>query len=365
MKLNQKQKILFIDNLSSLLNSWIPVIQALDIISFQSKNKKFDKIISFIKTNISSWENFFKIALKLPKIFNIFDVAMIETWEQTWQIWKAFEIIMMKEEKENDLKKKVKQALIYPFAIIIVTFLMLTIIMVYVIPKIEWVYKESNVNLPPLTTMVIWVSHFFVNNLFYIAILIAVIIFWFIEAKRRVPKFRLFVDKNILELPIFWELIKKQILVHIADFLSILLSSWIIINKSLIIIKNAMSNSFYAKEIEDILEKVKIGKSLSSSMWVDILNPWKISNEEKKLLENKTRAFPIEMSTAVKIWEQTWSLAKMLSKTWARYTKEIDNTVKNLSALLEPFIIIFIGWVVGIIIMAILLPFLNIANVVK
>jgi type IV pilus assembly protein PilC len=83
------------------------------------------------------------------------------------------------------------------------------------------------------------------------------------------------------------------------------------------------------------------------------------------LLAQKNKAFPIEISTAVRIWEQTWTLSKMLLKTSTRYTKEIDNTVKNLSTMLEPIIIVFIWWIVWVIIMAILLPFLNIANVVK
>ncbi|EKE28981.1 MAG: 3-isopropylmalate dehydrogenase [uncultured bacterium (gcode 4)] len=366
MKLNQKQKILFLDNLWSLLNSGIPVMQALDIISFQVKNKRLDTIISFIKSNIWEWENFFKIALKLPWVFNIFDAAMIETWEATGKIWRAFEVIVLKEEKEYDLIRKVRQALIYPVAIIIITFVMLSIIMTYVIPKIEWIYAESNVNLPPLTQAVIDTSHFFVNNLLYVVIGIFALIIIISQSYRYFKAFKFAVDKNILEIPIFGEIIRKKTLVHFADFLSTLLGSGIIINKALLIIRNAMSNSFYANAIDVISKEVKLGQSLSSSMWVDILDKqWNMSAKEKKAVAEKNKAFPIEISTAVRIWEQTWSLSVMLHKTSVRYTKEIDNTVKNLSTMLEPMIIVFIGSIVWVIIMAIMLPFLNIANVVK
>ncbi len=209
MKLSQKQKIVFIDNLSSLLNSWIPVIQALDIIAFQSKNKKIDKVLEIMKSYISAGENFFKVALKLQSVFNVFDAAMIEAWEATWQVWKAFEIIVQKEEKEYDLKKKVKQALIYPIAIVIVTFAMLTVIMTYVIPKIKWIYKDANVNLPGLTSAIIDISDFFVANIVFIIITILVLILIVMQAYKKVPKFKFEVDKNVLRIPIFWEIIKK------------------------------------------------------------------------------------------------------------------------------------------------------------
>jgi type II secretory pathway component PulF len=127
-----------------------------------------------------------------------------------------------------------------------------------------------------------------------------------------------------------------------------------------------MQNSFYAKVIDEISAEVRVWQSLSSAMWVDIMNKQSsISAKEKLILAQKNKAFPIEISTAVRIWEQTWTLSKMLLKTSNRYTKEIDNTVKNLSTMLEPIIIVFIWGIVWVIIMAILLPFLNIANVVK
>lgn len=364
MKINQKQKIFFLDNLSSLINAWIPFIQALDIIAFQSKTKKMSDILNFLKKEISWWENFFRISQKLPWVFNVFDNAMIETWEATGQIWKALEVIVKKEEKEFELNKKIKQALTYPIAIVIVTLAMLTVIMTYVIPKIEWIYKESNVNLPSLTQTVIEISHFFVNNI--VGIIIWILLLWlgFSQLYQRNKQFKSIYDRKILDIPLFWELIKKKTLVHFVDFLSTLMWSWIIINKALAIIKWAMSNSFYAEMTEMLSQEVKLWNPLSAAMWVEIMDSNK-TTAEKKLLINKNYAFPIELSTAVKIWEQTWTLSKMLQKTSIRYTKEIDNTVKNLSTMLEPIIIVVIGWIVWVIIMAILLPFLNMVNVIK
>ncbi len=370
MRLSQKQKILFIDNMWSLLNSWIPIFQVLDIIYFQTKAKNTKSLCLFLKKQIEAWENLFKASLKIPKVFNIFDVAMLEVWEATWQIWKSFETIAIKEEKEMDLKNKIIQALIYPIAIIIITITMITVIMIYVIPKIEVMYKESNTNLPALTEIVIATSHFFVNNWIYIIIFLSVLILWSISLLKN-KEIKYFFDKHILKIPLFWWIIKKKILINFLDFLSILLSSWIMINKALLIIKNWSSNNYFAQEFENIIQEIKNGKPLSSSMGWDLLeiklkqNSYKISKNEMNILQERAELFPIELSTAVKIWEQTWTLAQMLQKTSFRYTKEIDNIVKNLSTIMEPVIIVVIGLVVWVIVMAILLPFFNVANVVK
>lgn len=361
MNLGQKQKIIFLDNLWSLIESWIPVIQALDVMEAQAKNPKIKKLVDTIRYSVSEWEWFFKMAKKIPKLFNYFDLAMIETWEATWKIWRAFETIVQKEEKEYDLKKKVTQALIYPFAIIIITVMMITIIMTYVIPKIEKVYKDSNVNLPALTTAIINISHFILNYWIIIAIFIAAMISLYFYTYHNVDKFRIFIDKNLINIPIFWEIMRKRIIINFSDFLALLLESWIMINKALLIIKWAMDNSYYSLLIDQIWKDVKNWMLLSEWMWADLI-AWK---NLKSKWKDRIKAFPIELITAVKIWEQTWTLSKMLYKSSTRYTKEIDNLIKNLSTMLEPVIIVLIWWIVWTIIMAIMLPFLNIANVIK
>lgn len=364
MKLNQKQKILFMDNLASLLNSWIPVMQAFSILKFQAKNKRILQVVDFMIKWIGTWENIHQIASRIPWVFGMFDVAIIETWEATGKIWRSFEMIMQKEEKEYDLSRKVKQALIYPLAIIIVTITMLTVIMVYVIPKIESIYKDANASLPAITTFVINCSHFFLNYWIFVLVWFGTLIFILFQIYKKVPNAKYQVDKAILEIPVFGNIIiKKKIIVNFTYFLSILLSSWIIINNALLIVRNAMDNSFYEKIVNLMLEEIKTWKPLSAAMWVNIMEDdnW---GENLQLTKLKNKAFPIEISTAVRIGEQTWWLSRMLEKSSVRYTKEIDNVIKNLSTLLEPMIIVFIGIIVGFIVLAILMPFLNMVKVI-
>lgn len=368
--LSRKQKILFFENLWNLINAWIPIIQALNIIIFQTKNIKIKNFITSIKKDVEAWENLFKVSLKYKKFFSIFDMAMFEVWEATWKLGKSLDVIAKKEDKEMALKNKIRQALIYPAAIVIVTISMITVMMIYVIPKIENIYKDANTNLPPLTVSVINFSKFIRNNWIFVLLWIIafIIIFHFLLKKKEI---KVIFDKILLDIPIFWEIIKKKILVSFCDFLSTLLSSWIIINKSILILRNGETNLYYSNEYEKILEDVKNWKNLSYSMWwnlMELKNKQNLTNEEKQelvLAEKRSRLFPIELTTSIKIWEQTWTLSKMLEKSSDRYTKEIDNVVKNLSTMLEPIIIVVIWVVVWTIIMAILLPFLNMWNVIK
>ena len=368
--ISTKQKILFFENLWNLINAWIPVIQALNIIIYQTKNKNLKTLSENIKKDIEAWENLFRVSLKNKKVFNVFDMAMLEAWEAIWKVWRSLEIISQKEEKDLNLKNKITQAMIYPIAIVVVTMAMITVMMIYVIPKIEAIYRDANTNLPGLTKAVISFSHIIRVDWLYILAFFVIIGFW-TKYLLKVKNIKIKIDKKILNIPIFWDIIKKKILVNFADFLSTLLSSGIMINKALLILRNWTTNLYYAKEYEKILENIKNWKTLSSSMWwnlIELKSRKTLTPEEKldlKIAEERSTLFPIELTTAIKIWEQTWTLAKMLERSSARYTKEIDHTVKNLSTMLEPIIIVVIWVVVWTIIMAILLPFLSIWNVIK
>lgn len=160
-------------------------------------------------------------------------------------------------------------------------------------------------------------------------------------------------------------------LITFCEILSTLLSSGILINKALLIVKNGIGNVHYEDEVLKIIEEIKSGKTLSTSMGGDLMERQGTDltiGENKAAFDLALRRsvfFPIELSTAVKIGEQTGTLGKMLEKVSSRYEKEVDNVIKNLSAMLEPVIIMILGVVVGTMILAIMLPFFNMVNVVK
>jgi len=352
IKLSSKEKITFLEQLWNLLSSWIPIINSFKILDYQTKNKKTKKIIKKSLEDLSKWKNISSIFSHFPNTFNSFDIAILQMWELTWDIDKSIELITQKETNAKELRWKILWALIYPIVIIILSISMIFVFMLYVIPKIKDMYSDAKVNLPELTQYVIKISNFIqdnIRNIVLIIILFVIIIKIFKNSKYT----KIYWDNFILRIPIFWNLIKKWILALFSNSLWTLIEKWVIINKALEISSKSLQNSYYEKELQKINSKLKKWESLSSLMWI---------NDITKGKENFY--FPIELSSIVKIWEQTWKLPELLQKVSKKFNKEIDNITKNLSKAIEPVVIIFIWIIVWTLIMAIMLPFFNMVNVI-
>lgn len=368
VRLSRKEKIFFLDAFGSLVNAGIPIVRSLQIIYFQSQNPRLQKISLFLKKEIEGGGNIAKTAAAVPNVFSAFDIAMFEMGEATGKIGQALEIVTEREEKSLELSRKVKQALIYPCAIAIIAIAMISVIMTYVIPKIEGIYREANANLPAITTAVIAMSRFLREygiGLLIVAGLLSIAI----PVALKNPAIRMKFDESVLRIPVFGNLMRKKILVSYCEFLSSLLMSGIVINRALAIVKNGLENRYYEAQIDAMLEDVKTGHPLSSSMGGEYterkIRGEVMRTEEENAFKKKIECFPIELSTAVKVGEQTGTLARMLGKSAKRYGREIDALIKNLSSMLEPVVIVGVGGIVGTIVLAIMLPFFNMANVVR
>lgn len=352
IKISSKDKISLLEQLSNLLNSWIPLMNSFKIIMYQTRDKKMKLLYKSIVEDLNKWDSLKDVFNKYKNIFNIFDLSIIEMWELTWKLWDSIETIKVKEEKSKELKSKIIWALIYPMVIVALSIWMILVFMIYVIPKITDMYKDAKVNLPELTQIVIKISDFLQKNVFEILLWVTIFIFLFTIFKKH-PKTKIYFDRAILHLPIFWPLIKKKILSLFTWSLSILLTSWVIINKSLQISWKALDNDYYEKELSRIINNVSMWKTLSSCMWIDEIQSWK-----------ENFLFPIELASVVKIWEETWKLAYLLKKISEKYNKQIDELVKWMQTAIEPLVIVIVWWIIWTLIMAIMLPFFNMVNVI-
>jgi len=352
ISISTKEKITFLDSLSSLLNSGIPISNGLKIIIYQTKSKTVKKFIDIILQNTTKWVSLEQSFWEFPKIFNSFDISMIHMWEVTWKLWDVIETIKNKEEKTKELKAKVIWALIYPMVIMTLATAMIWVFMVYVIPKITDMYKDAKVNLPGLTQTVIDISEF-------LQVQYPLIIVWFIGVIILVKIFKthkttkIYWDKFTLKIPIFGIIIQKKILALFSSSMATLLSQWVMINEALKISSWALENDYYEKEILDIVKKVSSWKTLSDLMGINLIASGK-----------ESPYFPIDLSSVIKIWEQTGKMPSLLAKISLKFNKEIDNTVKNLATAIEPIVIIGVWLIVGTIIMAVMLPFFNMVNVI-
>ncbi|MFB0964165.1 MAG: type II secretion system F family protein [Patescibacteria group bacterium] len=232
LRLALTDKIFFLDAFGSLVNAGIPIVRALQIIYFQSRNEKLRSLALFLKREIEGGANMAKTAANLPNVFSTFDVAMFEMGEATGKIGRVLEIVTEREEKSLELSRKVRQALVYPIAIAVIAVAMITVIMTYVVPKIEGIYREAHANLPALTTAVIWTSRFLRGYG------ILLLVFGFLAAMTipvalKKPAIRMQFDEMVLRIPVFGTILRKKILVSYCEFLASLLSSGIVINRAL------------------------------------------------------------------------------------------------------------------------------------
>ncbi len=352
IKISQKQKIAFFDWLFNLINSWIPITNSLSIMLYQTKDKNLKTLLETILKDISKWKKLEESLKDFSKIFSNFDIYMIRMWEVTWKIANSLETIRDREEKNAELKTKIIWALIYPAIVVTLSICMIIGFMTFVIPKVQKMYSDAKVNLPSLTQNVINISEFLIENYILLILGLVIIIFWILSFKNH-PKTKIYFDKWILSIPLFWWLIRKKILAIFSHTLGTLLQNWIMINEALEITKNSLENKYYEKRIQEIVSELTEWIALSDSMWI------------KKIKDSiEDPYFPLELASIVKIWEQTWKLPTLLVKISIKFNKEIDVIVKWLSTAIEPIVIIAVWAIVWVMVMAILLPFFNMVNVI-
>ena len=351
-KMNSKTKIEFFENLWNLIESWIPITNALSIMLYQAKDKNLKKILQTFIKDLSKWKKLQESIALFPKTFNQFDIYMIKMWELTWKLGNSINIIKKREEDNKELKSKIIWALIYPSIIIFLSIVMIIGFMLFVIPRIQNMYRDAKVNLPDLTQKVIDLSNFIWNNIFFIIIVFIVIVIWIITFKNH-PKTKIYADEIIIKMPLFWPLIKKKTLSIFCSTIWTLLKWWVMINESLEIAKKSIENNYYEKRVDDIIKELNEWIPLSSLMWINLLKEWK-----------EDKFFPIEVASIVKIWEQTWKLPDLLINISNKFNKEIDSIVKNISTSIEPIVIIVVWVIIWTLIMAILLPFFNMVSVI-
>lgn len=352
VKISQKEKIQILDGLYNLINSWIPITNSLSILLFQTKNKSTKIVLQTLIKEINKGQKLqFGFSL-FPKVFTHFDLSMIQMGEVTGKLANALEVIIQTEEKNRDLKSKVIGALIYPSIVISLATCMIFWFLIFIIPKIQKMYRDAKVNLPNLTQTVLDISDFIKEHSIIILLFLWGMVVLSIFFKNS-SKTKIIWDQYILHFPLFGMLMRKKIFSIFSYTLGTLLQNGITIHEALKITKSSLGNVYYEKRLQEIEEEMSQGIPLSESLGI------------KKLKAKKEdEFFPLELASIVKIWEQTGKLPHLLVKISGKFSREVDSIVKWFSEAFEPIIIIGVWIIVGTLVMAILLPFFNMVNVV-
>jgi len=347
---NAKKKIkalavvLFTRQLSTMITSGLPLVQSLEILSNQIEDKNLRGIVKEIKAKIEGGSRFADALKDYPKCFDELYVNLVVAGEEGGMLDTVLNRLAVYMEKIEKLKKKIKSAMIYPISIIVVAVAVVMILLIFVIPVFEGMFKDMGAELPLPTQIVINISKFVKSSIIYMVIALAIAVFLF-RRYYKTENGQRTIDRIILKVPVFGVLALKSSVARVTRTLATLLSSGVAILESLVIVARVAKN----KIIEDALivarTRISEGKSMSEPL-------------------QDSGIFPPMVVQMVQVGESTGALDNMLNKIADFYEEDVDNLVTNLTSLMEPIIMMFLGVVLGGLIIAMYLPIFKLGTVV-
>jgi len=339
------EKLFFIQHLGIMLKAGISLSTALKTLAKQTTNKRFARIIADISRNVEKGVSFTESLKPHEKIFGQLFINMIESGEISGKLEEVLKRLYIQFKKNHELVSKVKGALIYPIVILIAMSGIGTFMMIAVVPKITAMFKDFNAELPLATKLLIKFSDSLVaNGLLYLVALIVVIltIVQLIKTKRGRYAFH----GLLLKLPIFSPIIKKINLARFARTTSSLLKTDIMIIKSFQIAANVLGNVHYRQALMEMSDKIKKGGTIN------------------EVVANYPKLFPPVVAQMIAVGEDTGELDYILEELAEFYEGEIDQTMNNLPAIIEPILILVLGLVVGGMAVAVIMPMYALTSVI-
>lgn len=338
-----KDKIAFIQNLDLLLKSGVSAPRAMRIISQQVHNKKFKGVMDQMATDVEAGKSLHESMAAYPKIFSQIFVSMIEVGELSGNLEKSLEYLRIQLQREADLKSKTKGAMIYPGVIVSAMVVIGLVLGIFVLPKLTATFKEFNTDLPILTRVVIHVSDFMENNAILVIIGFIVLVAGGVVGMRTEQGKR-GLDFVLLHFPMISPIVKKINIARFARILGSLMKSGISVVQGLSVTGSALSNVYYQEALLQTSSDVKLGKSLTDSLGAN------------------GQLFPYIVTQMLSIGEETGNLEQILDQLAEHNELEIDDTMKNLSSIIEPLLLLVIGVVVGFLALALIMPIYNITQ---
>ncbi|HSW06290.1 type II secretion system F family protein [Aquabacterium sp.] len=343
--IKQKDIALFTRQLATMMKAGVPLLQSFDIVGRGATNPKLTRLLNDIRSDVETGTSLSAAFRKHPMHFDGLYCNLIEAGEAGGILEALLDRLAIYQEKTLALKSKIKSALMYPTSVIVVAFIVLTVIMIKVIPAFKDVFKSFGADLPAPTLFVIAMSEFFVS---YWYVIFGVLIgggYFFFESWKRSEKMQMFMDRLLLRLPLFGSLINKSVIARWTRTLATMFAAGVPLVEALDSVGGASGNAVYAEATQAIQRDVSTGSALTTAM-------------------QSTGVFPNMVLQMTAIGEEAGSLDHMLSKAAEFYEEEVDDMVKGLSSLMEPFIIVILGVLIGGIVVSMYLPIFKLGSVV-
>jgi type IV pilus assembly protein PilC len=344
-KVNAGDIAIFARQLATMLAAGIPLVQAFEIVGNGNEKPAMQKLILDIKMDVEGGTSLHEALAKQPLYFDDLFVNLVEAGEQAGALESLLDKVATYKEKTEALKKKVKKALFYPAAVLVVAVLVTIILLVFVIPQFESLYKGFGADLPAFTQWVIGVSKFVQHDGFFLAAVVGGAIFTFFYFHKRSRAMREFLDRLALKIPIIGPILNKAAIARYARTLSTMFAAGVPLVEALESVAGATGNIVYEKAVLRIRDEVATGQRLQRSM-------------------EGTGLFPNMVNQMIAVGEESGSLDEMSGKVATFYEAEVDNAVDAMSSLLEPLIMVVLGVLVGGLVIAMYLPIFKLASVV-
>jgi len=344
-KVNAADIAVFSRQLATMLTAGIPMVQAFDIVANGSEKPAMQKLILDVKSDIEGGTSLHEALAKHPLYFDDLYVNLVEAGEQAGALESLLDKIATYKEKTEALKKKVKKALFYPAAVLAVAVLVTIILLVFVIPQFEALYKGFGADLPAFTQFVIHISQIVQHDGVFIAMVLAGAVWTFIYFKKRSKAMREFLDRLILKLPIIGPILNKAAIARYARTLSTMFAAGVPLVEALESVAGATGNIVYENAVNNMRDEVSTGQRLQRA-------------------QENTGLFPNMVNQMIAVGEESGSLDEMSGKVATFYEAEVDNAVDAMSSLLEPLIMVVLGVLVGGLVVAMYLPIFKLASVV-
>jgi len=341
---NEKSIVVFCRIFSTMINAGLPLIQCLELLAQQEQNKIFAKIIKSIKDDIEGGTSLTDALKKYPKIFDDLFVNLIAAGEAGGMLDIILGRLSDYLEKAMKLKKRVKGAMTYPLAVLFISFGVVALLLLKVIPVFQKMFEGMGGQLPGPTAMLIAASDFAQS---YFLVIIAIMVVTYIGFNRfyKTEKGRFLIDTLVLKAPVFGPLLKKVAVAKFSRTLSTMMSSGVPIMEGLNIVSKTSGNKVVEKALLKTRQSISEGRTIAEPL-------------------AETGIFPSMVVQMIAVGEATGALDTMLSKIADFYDDEVDSAVDAMTALLEPVMMVFLGGVVGGMIIAMYLPIFKMASVV-
>jgi type IV pilus assembly protein PilC len=335
----------FTRQLATMMRAGVPLLQSFDIVGRGSTNPRVTKLLNDIRQDVETGTSLSAAFRKHPLYFDALYCNLVEAGEAAGILETLLDRLATYQEKTIAIKQKIKSALTYPIAVLVVAFVVVAVIMIFVIPAFKQVFTSFGAELPAPTLFVMGMSEIFVQYWWAIFGAIGGGVYFFLQTWRRSEKMQKTMDRLLLKMPVFGDLMFKSATARWTRTLSTMFAAGVPLVEALDSVGGAAGNAVFAEATEQIQRDVSTGTSLTTAMQTSNL-------------------FPVMVLQMASIGEESGSLDHMLGKAADFYEEEVDEAVKALSSLMEPFIIVILGGIIGGIVVSMYLPIFKLGQVV-